>query len=82
MITNAKHERNAGGVIIIGGREVADTLQCPHCQMHFVSIKGSGRLRGFCTKCMAVTCGKISCNACMPFEKKLEAFEKGEVIIL
>lgn len=82
MITDAVYERNPDGYIIIDGQEVASTKQCPHCQMHFVSVKGSGKIRGFCTKCMAVTCGKIACNICVPFEKKLEEFEKGKIIII
>ena len=82
MLKNAKYENRPDGVIIAGGDEIAHTLQCAHCQRHFISMRGSGKLRGFCTKCMAVTCGNANCNECVPFEKKLEAFEKGKITSL
>jgi hypothetical protein len=64
---NAKHERHPHGVVIVNGKEVATTLQCPHCMAHFISRKGSGHRRTFCFKCMAVTCGKPECDPCKPF---------------
>jgi len=73
---NAQFERKAHGMFIIGGQEVASTLQCPHCGGHFVSYKGSGHRRTFCTKCMAVTCGNPACDPCRPFEKQLEEIER------
>lgn len=54
-----------------------DTLQCVHCDCHFEVQPGSGRTRGFCTKCMGPTCGHEGCHACAPFERKLEMLEKG-----
>lgn len=65
--SDAKHERHPHGVIIVDGKEVATTLQCPHCSEHFISRKGSGHRRAFCMKCMAVTCGKLECDPCRPF---------------
>ncbi len=82
MYKDAQYERKPSGTIIIDGQEVAHTKQCPHCQAHFVSRKGSGKLRGFCTKCMAVTCGKPSCHTCIPFEKQIEAMERGKLLIV
>lgn len=70
------------GNIIIDGKETAETRQCPHCNGHFVSIKGSGIKRGYCTMCGGVTCGKQKCDRCTPFEKKLEEYEKGKRLIL
>lgn len=78
----AKFERKPHGAIIIGGDEVAHTLQCPHCGGHFVSIRGSGARRCWCTHCSAVTCGRPECDVCMPWEKQMEAMEKQAAIIV
>lgn len=64
---DAKHEARPHGIIFYNGREVATTLQCPHCMAHFVSRKGSGHRRTFCMKCMGVTCGAAACDECKPF---------------
>jgi hypothetical protein len=69
---DAKHERHPHGIVIVDGKEVATTLQCPHCGGHFVSRKGSGHRRTFCLKCMAVTCGNPLCDPCRPFAAQLE----------
>jgi hypothetical protein len=74
-VANEKFERNAHGAFLADGREVAHTLQCPHCGGHFVSRRGSGARRTFCLRCMAVTCGNPACGPCVPFEIKLEAME-------
>jgi len=74
-VPNEKFERNAHGAFLVDGREVAHTLQCPHCGCHFVSRRGSGARRTFCLRCMAVTCGNPACDPCIPFERKLEAME-------
>lgn len=68
---DAKHERNPHGIIYSNGREVATTLQCPHCGGHFISRKGSGHRRTFCMKCMAVTCGAAACDPCVPFVREM-----------
>lgn len=70
-----KFEPRAHGAILVEGVEVAHTLQCCHCGGHFVSIRGSGIRRGFCLRCMAVTCGKPECDRCIPFEEQLEMME-------
>jgi hypothetical protein len=70
--SNAKHERKPHGIIFQNGKEVATTLQCPHCGGHFVSYKGSGIRRTFCVKCMAVCCGNLACDPCRPFARELE----------
>ena len=54
-----------------------DTLQCCHCAAHFEVIVGSGRLRGFCSRCMAYTCGQAACMICHTWEQKLENLENG-----
>ena len=58
-----------------GARE-ADTVQCVHCQMHWIIVPGSGMKRGFCNLCNGLTCGKQKCESeCMPWEKQMEIRE-------
>lgn len=52
-----------------------ETLQCVHCGMHWVRQPGSGIKRGFCLKCMGVTCGKEACDECVPYEARIELME-------
>lgn len=68
--------KNPGGGIMIDGQHVADTLQCCHCGRHWVPIKGSGRVRGWCTRCHHVTCGNSECMECVPYEQKIAQMEK------
>lgn len=71
--------RPHGTVIITdlnGATTQQDTLRCCHCQGIWIVVRGSGRRRGFCTKCMGPTCGSEGCHHCVPFEKKLEMIEK------
>ncbi len=79
---NAKYECKPSGHILIDNVEVASTKQCCHCGAHFVSVKGSGKIRGFCTHCMAITCGDVNCDPCVPFEKKIEEYEAGKRLVL
>lgn len=76
---HAQFEREPSGVILVDGIEVACTLQCPHCNAHFISVAGSGQLRGFCTNCNAKTCGRYECCRCVAFEKRLELYEAGKL---
>jgi hypothetical protein len=55
------------GALLEDSREVADLLQCCHCQHTWAYRPGSGRKRGFCTRCQQVTCGAKSCMMCVPF---------------
>ena len=56
--------------------EVGQALQCPHCQMIWQLQPGSGKVRGFCFRCNAATCGKQGCDArCEPWEAQLERME-------
>lgn len=75
----AQSERKPSGAIIVEGMHVADTLKCVHCGHVWIPIKGSGRVRGWCNSCGGVTCGRAECNACYPFEKKLDDYEKGKL---
>ena len=67
--------RKPAGAIIIDGQQVADTAQCAHCGGHFVMVRGSGRVRGFCTLCHGITCGQEGCHACLPMEQRLDLME-------
>jgi len=49
-----------------------DTMQCVHCMKHWLVIPGSGRRRGWCTRCNGPVCGAEVCmTQCVPFEKKV-----------
>lgn len=61
---DAKHERKPHGIVFSNGKEVATTLMCPHCFTHFISRKGSGMRRIFCTYHMEVCCGAEACPPC------------------
>lgn len=73
---DAQHERQPHGVVIVDGKEVATTLQCPHCSGHFVSRKGSGHRRHFCMRCHAVCCGSVACIPCRPFLREMEQIRR------
>ena len=79
---SATSVRKPSGHILMDGQEIAQTIQCCHCGGHFVSIKGSGKVRGFCMCCHKITCGDPKCNPCVPFEKKLDDYEIGQRSIL
>jgi hypothetical protein len=75
-LKNAKWEHKPSGTILVDDTEVAHTLQCCHCNRHFVSVKGSGTRRGFCMRCMKATCGSQKCDVCVPFEVDLLRMER------
>jgi hypothetical protein len=76
----AVYERGASGFILMDGKEVAHTLQCCHGGEHFVSIKGSGKRRGYCLNCQKVTCGAEACDPCVPWESRMSIEEGDESI--
>jgi hypothetical protein len=66
--------RPAGHIIIVGesGPTIErDTLQCVHCDAHWVVVPGSGRRRGWCMKCRGPHCGASGCWACVPADVKV-----------
>ena len=73
---DAKFERKPHGTYISDGVEVGFSMQCPHCNCHFLSIRNSGHRRTFCMRCNAITCGNVACDPCRPFEEQLDAYEK------
>jgi hypothetical protein len=70
-------DRNYSGTILIDGKEVAQTLQCCHCQKHFINLKIPGKERGWCTRCNGPVCPKKECDVCLPFMRWVENIEKG-----
>jgi hypothetical protein len=72
---NVEFVNKPSGVFIMDGVEVGHTLQCCHCNKHYLSVKGSGKRRGFCQYCNKTTCGHPACDKCVPFEEKLELIE-------
>lgn len=72
----SQYERNPNGAIILDGVEVAHTVQCCHCNKHYVSVKGSGQIRGLCLRCGGKTCGDPGCNVCIPYERAMEQQEQ------
>ena len=60
-----------------GPEQVFDTVQCVHCGRHWVWKHGSGKRRGWCTKCNGITCGHPGCDACVPIEQRLSNREAG-----
>lgn len=78
-------ERKASGVILMddgnGWRETANTIRCVHGGEHFISIKGSGITRGWCSRCAGVFCGRQH-ERCHHWMKQIEDFEKGKLLVL
>ena len=68
------------GAFLVDGRHVSDTAQCVHCSAQWEVIVGSGRRRGWCTKCNGMVCGSPNCDWCIPTEARLEAWEKGKTL--
>lgn len=54
-----------------GWTVTGETLRCVHCGGHWIMQPGSGRVRGFCTRCMGVVCGMRQCFSCVPEEQML-----------
>jgi hypothetical protein len=78
LIPRSQSVSKPSGYIIIDGKVVAETIQCCHCGAHFVSVKGSGHIRGYCLKCGSMTCGAAACDPCRPKEYQLDLAEKAE----
>lgn len=70
-------DRFATGHILLDNVMVADTVRCIHGGEQFISLKGSGMRRGFCTRCMGRTCGAPEHDECLHWEKRLDLIEQG-----
>jgi hypothetical protein len=57
--------------------EAIVTVMCAHCGRHWPFRPGSGKRRGFCTRCYGYTCGNPRCDNCIPLEQNLELMEDG-----
>ena len=88
MLGKSATANNPAGVIVTAdasGRVIeTDTLQCKHCGMHWQMIPGSGRIRGWCTKCNGPLCGEnqMCMVICYPMEKRLDDAERYGHLIL
>lgn len=57
---------------------IADTVQCVHCQRHWIYLPKSGTKWGYCLNCAGITCGNRRCGEnCVPAEQWLENVEQG-----
>lgn len=73
---DAIFDRRYSGTILSDGKDVAITRQCVHCNRHCLCVKGSGKRRGYCTRCNGFVCCEPGCPpGCIPFEQILEAME-------
>lgn len=59
---------------------VAGTLQCCHCGTHWIPQPGSGRIRGWCSRCNGPVCGP-GCAECVPHERQIENIEAGRDVL-
>lgn len=60
-----------------GKTTVTPTKQCAHCGRHWIFVPGSGRRRGWCTRCNGITCGNHDCHECVHWRQKIENAETG-----
>lgn len=67
-----------GGGIIVDGKYVADTVQCVHCGAQWEALLDDTTERGWCLSCNGFTCGHLSCEECLPFQRRLDAIERGK----
>jgi len=79
---DAVYDRRYGGTILIDGRDVGVTRRCVHCGRHWLAVKGSGTVRGFCLRCNGHTCGPkcvaLTYGPCVPHDVYL-LFLEGKV---
>lgn len=64
-----------------GEQEEGDTLSCCHCSRHWEVRVGSGRTRGFCSRCCGYTCGAAACDVCVPVEARRKNVEAGRPVL-
>jgi hypothetical protein len=78
----ATYDRRYAGTFLIDGKDSAVTLRCCHCGGHWIPVKGSGRKRGFCCRCMGFCCGPtcpaLAYGTCVPHDVYL-LFLEGKV---
>lgn len=63
--------KGTGGYIRVDNPEgpplERDTMQCVHCEKHWIVEPGSGKHRGWCLKCNGPVCGAHFCmTTCRP----------------
>lgn len=80
-VNNRKSSGHWFAMGLAGELTEGQTLTCVHCQIGWILCKGSGKMRGFCTRCMGYTCGARACLECVPVELRLENEEAGKPIL-
>jgi len=80
MVHQLSGGRKAKGYLLVTEPDQPDiereTLQCAHCQKHWMIKPGSGIQRGWCFRCQGPTCGKRNCETkCVPAERMIEEIE-------
>jgi hypothetical protein len=76
-LTNRRRSGFFDAMGLAGELVSGETLSCCHCQHTWVLVKGSGKVRGFCTNCMGYHCGGPNCWECVPAERRIENIEAG-----
>lgn len=80
-----KNKREAGYIVMAtegNGIIESATRQCPHCGGHWEIKPSKAKTIHWCANCDGEVCGKPGCFTCYPFEKKMEDYEKGKLLIL
>ena len=75
LLERTRHQ-TAGYILVtdtVSGKtlEEFDVARCCHCQLIWRIRPGSGVVRGWCTLCSEPTCGRMACQSCVPFERRL-----------
>lgn len=74
---------HGNSIIIMPGEadQERDTFQCPHCGRHRrMPVAALGDRGQYCHMCNQPRCSSKKCQVCVPFEKKMEAYERREVL--
>lgn len=83
-IRRSLSQKKRSGTLISSDRDrdhvvQSDTAQCCHCGWTWQHTPGSGRIRGWCMRCMGFVCGPncVAGTNCITQEQILENIEAG-----
>lgn len=76
-LTDRRRSGHFDAMGLAGELSHGETLSCCHCFYTWILVKGSGKVRGFCTGCMRYHCGGADCWECVPYERRIENIEAG-----
>jgi len=77
-----RRPKRAGQGVIVGPSYVKEfeTCTCFHCNVVWVTRSTEPHVKtdlgGWCQMCMRMICASCSGKSCLPFEKKLELYER------